>query len=161
MPGELSHRFQDVTQNNVGQLKMLQEHVLPIQYNETFYKEVWKEDRKHFTKLCYHSDVLVGAICCREELREGSDECDIYITTLGVLKPYRRGKLGSKMLEVMLTTIRSSKSPTPSSIYLHVQVNNEIALTFFKKFGFTVERTVENYLKDVIPSDCFLLRLQL
>lgn len=42
-------------------------------------------------------------------------------------------------------------------LMLHVQINNEIALAFYKKFGFEIINTAENYYKKISPSDAFVL----
>ncbi len=43
-------------------------------------------------------------------------------------------------------------------VNLHVQVNNDDAVNFYKKFGFTVHSRIADYYKRVEPRDCFLLR---
>ena len=40
---------------------------------------------------------------------------------------------------------------------LHVQSNNEQALSFYKKNGFEVEEHLQNYYTDLEPSDCYFL----
>jgi len=44
-----------------------------------------------------------------------------------------------------------------SEIYLHVQTNNEDALNFYKKFGFEITDTIQNYYTNITPPDCYLL----
>jgi ribosomal protein S18 acetylase RimI-like enzyme len=47
------------------------------------------------------------------------------------------------------------------TIYLHLQVDNEIALQFYKKFDFQLIRRVENYYRRVQPPDAYLLERKL
>lgn len=45
--------------------------------------------------------------------------------------------------------------------FSHVQVSNEGALAFYKKFGFEVIETSENYYKRIEPADAFVLEKKL
>ena len=65
--------------------------------------------------------------------------------TLGCLAPYRRLGIGTKMLEHVLNVVKDDGHFT--SIFLHVQINNESAIEFYKKFGFNIVETKEQYYK--------------
>lgn len=43
----------------------------------------------------------------------------------------------------------------------HVQVNNQSALEFYKKFGFSVIATEKQYYKRIEPSDAYVLEKDL
>ena len=43
-------------------------------------------------------------------------------------------------------------------IQRHVQVNNEIAIEFYKKFGFEIVEKKEQYYKRIEPSDAYVLK---
>ena len=79
--------------------------------------------------------------------------------TLGVLAPYRRGGIGRKLMEDCLTAARSD--PSLQAITLHVQTSNELALDFYKKFGFELVDTVPGYYVRIDPPDAYILRLDL
>ena len=59
------------------------------------------------------------------------------------------------MLKEVEKLVEEEKLP---EIYLHVQVNNDVALRFYLKHGFDNVQRVENYYQNVQPSDCFILR---
>lgn len=42
--------------------------------------------------------------------------------------------------------------------YRHVQVNNEGAIDFYKKFGFEIVETKEHYYKRIDPADAHVLQ---
>lgn len=70
MPGnKLQVTLTDVTRNNIGQVKVLNKAVLPVQYSEQYYQDTvsnWPRDNI-FCKLAYHNEYLVGAINARRE----------------------------------------------------------------------------------------------
>ena len=44
------------------------------------------------------------------------------------------------------------------AIFLHVLVNNEGAIDFYKKFGFEIVETKEHYYKRIEPADAHVLQ---
>eukprot|EP00268_Persea_americana_P010805 TRINITY_DN1441_c0_g1_i2.p1 TRINITY_DN1441_c0_g1~~TRINITY_DN1441_c0_g1_i2.p1 ORF type:complete len:118 (+),score=18.93 TRINITY_DN1441_c0_g1_i2:82-435(+) len=63
-------------------------------------------------------------------------------------------KLGTKLLNHVLDLCLKQNIP---EIYLHVQTNNEDAITFYKKFGFEITDTIQNYYRNITPPDCYVL----
>ena len=98
---------------------------------------------------------MVGAVCCRVDATD--QNCRrLYIMTLGCLALYRRLGIGSKMVEHVLDYVKT-KDNTFDSIFLHVQVNNQDAIEFYKKFGFEIVETRKNYYKRIEPPDAHVL----
>ena len=75
--------------------------------------------------------------------------------TITVLKPYRRYGIASKLLSRAIEDCMVARDV--SRMVLHVQSNNEQALSFYKKNDFIVESHLENYYTDLEPSDCYFL----
>ncbi|ORY01927.1 N-acetyltransferase 13, isoform CRA_c [Basidiobolus meristosporus CBS 931.73] len=142
----------EVTLNNLGQLRRLNSILFPVHYSEKFYKDVL--DVGEFAKLVYYNDACVGAVCCRKENTDGG-MVKIYIMTLGILAPYRKLGLGSTLLEHILK--QCEQDAKISELYLHVQISNEEAIAFYKKYGFEVTGTLENYYKNISPADAYIL----
>ncbi len=70
----------------------------------------WSTDTLYFDSvlsLAYHTDVLVGAVCCRIEkskpksAEDTSSVTKLYIMTLGVLAPYRKLNIG-RLVDLVL-----------------------------------------------------------
>merc|ERR1712223_1693369 len=153
----------DVTPHNIKLLKKVNQVVFPIVYHDKFYKDVLEAGE--LAKLAYYNDVVVGAVCCRvdvianapdEELSEATkSKRKLYIMTLGCLAPYRRLGIGTTMLKHVMDIVE--KDGNFDSVVLHVQVNNEGALRFYKNFGFEVVETKEAYYKRIEPADAHVL----
>eukprot|EP00026_Physarum_polycephalum_P019972 Phypoly_transcript_22265.p1 GENE.Phypoly_transcript_22265~~Phypoly_transcript_22265.p1 ORF type:complete len:167 (+),score=27.65 Phypoly_transcript_22265:98-598(+) len=150
MPQESTIDLGDLTDKNVGQLKILNAAIFPVKYNDKFYTDLLLPGREELTKLAYYNDIFVGAVCCRVE-----EEHKVYIMTLGVLAPYRQLKIGTELLEYVINLCK--KHPQVQQIYLHVQVNNDAAIEFYKRFGFEITETIQNYYKRIEPPDCYVL----
>ncbi|KAJ6856470.1 N-alpha-acetyltransferase 50-like [Populus alba x Populus x berolinensis] len=148
---QVSISLDGVRDKNVMQLTKLNVALFPVRYNEKYYADALASG--DFTKLAYYSDICVGAIACRLEKKEGG-AVRVYIMTLGVLAPYRRLGIGTKLLNHVLDLCSKQNI---SEIYLHVQTNNEDALNFYKKFGFEIKDTIQNYYTNITPPDCYLL----
>ncbi|KAF2903748.1 hypothetical protein ILUMI_02424 [Ignelater luminosus] len=142
----------NVTPHNVKLLRHLNNVIFPVSYNESFYKEVLKVGE--LAKLVYYKDVVVGAVCCRIDTSNGARQ--LYIMTLGCLYPYRRLGIGTRMIQHVLKLAETDGDF--DSIYLHVQVNNNEAITFYKKFGFEITAVRRHYYKRIDPSDAYVLQ---
>ncbi|KAL4142604.1 hypothetical protein QTP88_005032 [Uroleucon formosanum] len=138
----------EITHHNIKQLKRLNTVVFPVSYNEKFYKDVLEAGE--LAKL------VVGAVCCRIDQEVGRR---LYIMTLGCLSQYRRLGIGSMMVEHVLNYVESDG--TFDSVYLHVQLNNDSAIKFYKKFGFEIVETKEHYYKRIEPADAYVLEKRL
>ena len=62
---EVAVTFTQVHEKNVQQLRVLNGAVLPVRYQDKFYREIVSSAK--YTQLAYFSDVLVGAVCSRIE----------------------------------------------------------------------------------------------
>ena len=106
----------------------------------------------------YYNDILVGAIACRLESK-GEGKAKLYIMTLGVLAPYRDLGVGTHLLEHSLRVAR--EDPNIEEAYLHVQTNNDGAIRFYGKHGFSIKEMIPNYYKRIDPPDCYILHKNL
>nr|CAD1823992.1 unnamed protein product [Ananas comosus var. bracteatus] len=144
---------------NVMQLKKLNTALFPVRYNDKYYADALAS--ADLTKLAYFNDICVGSIACRLERKEGG-AIRVYIMTLGfifwnlglTLKLLHLVVTGTKLLTHVLDL---SAKQNISEIYLHVQTNNDDAIAFYKKFGFEITDTIQNYYTNITPPDCYVL----
>lgn len=83
----------------------------------------------------------------------------MYIMTLGVLATYRERGVGSQLLRHALdTATRPPVAANVEEVYLHVQVGNDAALSFYMRHGFEVKKRLVNYYRKLDPADCYYVR---
>ncbi|KAH7726984.1 acetyltransferaseGNAT family protein [Aphelenchoides avenae] len=142
----------EVTPQNVRQLKLINQAVFPVAYDDGFYKRVASSG--DLARLAYLGGTAVGGVACQLEDEDGGKK--LYITTLGVLPPYRRRGIGKQLVEHVLALC--DKDPATKCVSLHVQTNNEAALAFYGNFGFQVAGQMANYYRRIEPPDALVLR---
>lgn len=144
--------FDNVRDKNLMLLTKLNLAIFPVKYDGRYYTDALSSG--DFTKLAYYGDICVGSIACRIEWNN-ANVVRLYIMTLGVLAPYRRLGIGSKLMRHILDLCQQDAAM--SDIYLHVQTSNEEALAFYQNFGFEVLEKIEKYYTDIERPDCYLL----
>lgn len=152
--------LKNVTSQNIQQLRLLNRTILPVNYNDKFYKDVLHSDKMvNLCKIAYLKNstndnlTLVGGICCQVD---SVDRRRLCILTLGCFPSYRRLGVGTKLMNYILD-FASSRADHFDSIYLHVQTNNQTAIEFYTKFGFVIIEKKQNYYRRIVPPDAFLL----
>ena len=103
--------------------------------------------------------MVVGAVCCRIDTDSATGSRKLYIMTLGCLAPYRRLGVGKAMLDHVMSVVEQEGNI--DAVFLHVQVNNESAISFYKKAGFDIVETKEQYYKRIEPADAHVLEKRL
>jgi len=151
--------FASLTPNNLGTVRKLNSVLFPIKYSDKFYQDVLSPDAEEFCKLVYYNDIPVGTVCCRFETV--GETTKLYLMTMGILAPYRSRGLGSQSLQHILTAAASQLKPNIGSIYLHVQVSNSAAKTFYERHGFKEIGVQKNYYKKIVPHDAWILEKSL
>lgn len=174
--------FASLSAENLLGFRQLNAAIFPVRYNDKFYRDCLSAPSE-LVQLAYVDKKLVGAVCCRREessepaiQREEQDvasaspgvtqsdqrkslhaqKVKLYIMTLGVLAPYRERGIGHRLIQHVLSTVVHSQSAADvSEIYLHVQVGNDEALSFYMKYGFQVKEKLVNYYRKIHPADCF------
>jgi len=161
MPKQLKIEFGPITADNVEQLRQVNTSCFPVQYQESFYKDVVQRKNEGLNKFAYWNGLVVGAVCTRVEDIPDTDNCRLYIMTLGVLAAYRGRGAGSQLIQSVLDYYESEKDESlakVTEICLHVQISNQDAIKFYaERFGFVQGAMVENYYRRIDPPHCYLL----
>ncbi|POM70485.1 Acetyltransferase (GNAT) family [Phytophthora palmivora] len=138
----------------------MNEKLFPVKYNDAFYEYVTDAPEGYCKMACSGDGSAIGSICCEVEKVKiaGKRRYRLCILTVGVLEEYRRYKLGSMLLESVMTQARKDKL---AYVYLHVQSSNTAAKKFYLARGFQVTKLLRNYYSELDPPHCFVLRKQL
>ncbi|KAK5664922.1 hypothetical protein QVD99_008460 [Batrachochytrium dendrobatidis] len=149
--------FRSIDENTIADLRILNLSVLPVTYNDQFYKDVIQTHSVEMSCLAYLNGQAVGGITCRKEACSDS-LFRVYIMTLSVLAPYRRLKIGSMLLDTIMNNIKHDC--TLDHLCLHVQTTNEQALGFYGRNGFHIHSRLDGYYgrnKGVEPPHAYFL----
>lgn len=91
-----------------------------------------------------NADKQVTATCIVDRLVRRCSHT-VCLTTLATNPNFQRQGIGSKFLRELINEIR--KDEQIKRIELYAEDDNEIALNFYKKFGFQVEGRLKKYYK--------------
>lgn len=147
----------DLTPNNLGVFKKINESVLPTTYPEQWYQDLLNSDQ--IVKLAYFSELPVGAIKAKAIVTKAPSHKDqvtmpllkdvvpsaVYIELLAVLPAYQHHGLGTKMLQFVE---EQTKERFIHEIVLHVHSQNVEAIKWYEAHGFSRGDVVQGYYLD-------------
>lgn len=154
----LNATLKAVNNDNLKDLKKLNLLLFPDIYcSPNFYKDVVTSG--FYSRLAYLDERPVGIACCCLEKRDEEERSDLNLMTLGILAQYRSEGVGSLMMRQILNMAKHDDRII--SVYLHVKVDNELAIQFYKRFGFAVKELKKNYYVRMEPPDAYIMELML
>lgn len=92
---------------------------------------------------------IIGFIIIREE------EASIHILNLAVHPNYRNKKVGTDIINFIIDLYKNKFN----KFYLEVRINNSVAISLYKKFGFKIEKLLKNYYGE--NKDGYLMLLEI
>lgn len=140
----------------IEKLRVLDKVCFPVTYFDKYYNNLANSGFSPISNIAWFHEALVGSITSRLEPLEGEEgKFRCYIMTLGVLKPYRRIGIASRLLQAVMDYVATQ--PTIVEVSLHMQVGSD-ALALYKRFGFEEKEVVKDYYTDIEPADAIILR---
>lgn len=149
----------DLTPNNIGVFKRINQVSLATSYPEQWYKDSLNSDQ--IVKLAFYSELPVGAIkgktistSHRSDSYESTQnqqlpsECvpnAVYLESFAVLEAYRNLGIGAKLLQFV---VEETKKKFIHEIVLHVNIADSKVMAWYMKHGFTKSGEVQDYYKE-------------
>ncbi|KAJ3166005.1 N-alpha-acetyltransferase 50 [Irineochytrium annulatum] len=139
----------EVTPNNLGQLRVLYEHVLKAKNPDRFYTDAL--DMGDFSRFAIFNDMPVGAVVCKRDPEESQTsskaakkeavnaKARIHIATMPILEPYRNLGLAEDMLDHVIATATEKKY---AAVYVRLDKGNAEA-DVYKGKGFEDQGVVD------------------
>lgn len=140
-----------ITDKNLGQFKKINEATLAVGYSEKFYAAIlsqWQE----FSYFAYISDLAIASLSARRETRK--DEESLYIMTCSVLKPYRKLRIGSQLIEKLESLAKSAGIKT---LFLNVWTASDYAIDFYTALNFQKVEEIPDYYLELNPQSAYVL----
>lgn len=138
----VSIALDDVTVDNIGTLKTINEYTLPAVYSPEFYKDAHLNG---FAQLAYYGEVPVGAVKAKLIVpQHHSTPTQVYIESLGVLEAYRGNGIGKQLIDFI---VNKAKESFIHEVSLHVWAKQDQIIEWYKSQGFEVVKEIEGYYK--------------
>ena len=122
---------------------------LPENYDNSFFLSIFYHFPKTFI-VAKVSGKVVGYMMCRVEtgfsdLRRFSMTRKGHVVSIAVLPEQRNRGIASALLEKALEGLRQYQA---TECFLEVRESNMIAIDLYKRYGFSVTRTMRGYYRD-------------
>ena len=154
---------------NLASLKRLNSLLLPINYHETFYKDILSNPvDAELSRVAFWDGGIsvVGGVRARwdrpaptQSPTGGNPNGSIYLMTICVLSPFRRLGIARELLGHIVDT---AKRWGVGELYAHVWEDNHEALDWYRSMGFSVdEAVVEGYYRRLRPTGARVVRLRI
>jgi N-alpha-acetyltransferase 50 len=163
------------TKDDIETLKRLTGLLLPIQYPETFYREIIDDPITNNITLVaiWHNippntsadqGILIGAIRCRllapppsvDPAPMQKEGPMLYLSTLVLLSPYRSHGIATHMLNML--TKRAVREYSVTSVGAHVWEANLDGLEWYRKRGFLEVGREGGYYRRLNPSAAVVMQ---
>ncbi|KAG5081832.1 hypothetical protein JHK86_005897 [Glycine max] len=180
---EVSISLDGVRDKNLMQLKKLNLALFPVRYNDKYYTDALAS--AYYSDICVGAIacrlekkegggqvrvyiMTLGVLAPYRGLGIGKQETEYLSLVIESLIDHSVNDFlvwipvpvpqiqinGTRLLNHVLDLCSKQNI---SEVYLHVQTNNEDAINFYKKFGFEITETIQNYYTNITPPDCYVL----
>ena len=148
-------KFEKINKSYIMNLLLLHREWFPVNYQRDYFEKFFDDKKKYSTIGAFitinNKKYLIGSIlyeiCNESKFRENipsvlyeqniidlcfSNKKCAYINTIGVIDEYRKLKVASKLIEIMIEDL---KNKNVIAVYLHVILHNLSAIKFYEKIN--------------------------
>jgi ribosomal protein S18 acetylase RimI-like enzyme len=158
-------KFEKINKSYIMNLLLLHREWFPVNYQRDYFEKFFDDKKKYSTIGAFitinNKKYLIGSIlyeiCKQTNFRNNipnilyeqsiidylctNKKC-AYINTIGVIDEYRKLKVASKLIELMIEDL---KNKNIIAIYLHVILHNISAIKFYEKIKWEYSGIIENH----------------
>lgn len=160
-PMQVQLRF--LTTADLDTVKVHCQEWFPIEYPDSWYKDITSNDGNYFSLAAVHKARIIGVVVaqtkalntCRQEDQEilsakfPHDSRVTYILVLGVCREHRRSGIASLLVNSLLEFLRteplSDSTFRSRAVFLHVLSENMAAINFYTRRGFVLHSYLPQY----------------
>ena len=146
-----SIQIKNVNENDLEEIAILEEKIFGIDGFSLELLQKLIHNNIVFVKIVDKTEKILGISICIEGVKKLAN-----LVNFIVRKEYQNQGLGTILLKKTLKEIRMKKRF--KTITLNVNVDNEIAIKLYNKFGFNIIKKIENYYESGASS--FLMQLK-
>ncbi len=149
--------------NDTDTIVDLEKEIFNMGYSEDFLEFILSEGHNYIAFLndkpvgyiiSNHDDYMFDPTGISDYMDKHNDRLLFTIISFGVKKQYRDKKIGSKLMDTLLKSVK--KDQDINKVVLQVRISNDCAINLYKKFGFSTEAVLQNYYSDP-QEDAFLM----
>tara|TARA_B100001013_G_scaffold329664_1_gene244117 strand:+ start:445 stop:945 length:501 start_codon:yes stop_codon:yes gene_type:complete len=135
--------------NDIPKIIDINLKTLPENYSNSFYEDILINYPETFI-VAENDEKIIGYIMCRIEyglsnIRTLNLARKGHIVSIALLEECRNKGIGTELLKM---SIEGMKKRNCKESYLEVRSNNFNAIKVYEKFGFTKNKTMDNYYRD-------------
>lgn len=131
--------WRELRADDLPSLRLLDDHLFPVKYTDSFYRRLLSDGYFVVVAVAPSGEVVAVASARTVRYEDGGPNPtnDAYIMTLGVRDTFRRHRLGTKALQLLIQLLRERTDCVAAE--LHVKAENAGAMSFYKRFGFEID----------------------
>lgn len=155
-----TYKLRKFSMSDLNSVMEINRVCLPENYSQFFYLDLFRRFPETFL-VAEENEKAVGYIMCRIEVGLGNFgfsglKKKGHVVSVAVMSEHRKKGIGEALVS---SAMEAMKTYGAKQCYLEVRVSNDPGIKLYKKLGFEVARTSQNYYAD--GEDAFIMTKKL